>query len=98
MELPFIFSISQRDFLQASSLFFRMFPLLSGIYFPVYTYFQMPSVTCFSLDHSKFWFSGNGLNECEFKSRHQRGKITFRESEKLPVKPISHLPILYSFR
>ena len=52
----------------------------------------------FSLDHSEFWFSGKGLNECELKSRYQRRKITFRESEKLPVKPISPLPILYSFR
>ena len=39
------------------------FSLLSGIYF------QMSSVTCSSLDHSKFWFFGNGLNGCELKSR-----------------------------
>ena len=77
----------------------RIFSLLSGIYFPIYTYFQTPSfATCFSLDQSKFWLSGNGLNVCELKSRHRRGDITFRESEKLPVKPISPLPILHSFR
>ena len=57
----------------------------SGIYFPFYTYFQMSSVTCFSLDHSKFWFSGDGLNGCELKSRPQTGKKIFRETEKLLV-------------
>ena len=82
------------------SFFFRMFSLLSGIYVPIYTYFQTPFATCFNLDQSNFWLSGNGLNVCELKSRHQRGKITFRESEKLPIKPISPFPIhvLYSFR
>ena len=45
----------------------------------------MSSVTCFSLDHSKFWFSGNGLNGYELKSRHQTGKKISGEMEKLLV-------------
>ena len=71
-----IFRELENCLLQASSPFLRMFSLLSGIYFPIYTYmyFQMSSVTCFLLDHSKFWFSGNGLNGCELKSRHQTEK------------------------
>ena len=71
--------------LQASSPFLRIFSLISGIYYPIYTYFLMSSLTYFSLDHSKFWFSGNGLNGCELKSRHQTGKKIFREMEKLLV-------------
>ena len=60
-----IFRELENCMLQASFPFLRMFSLLSGIHFPIYTYFQMSSVTCFSLDNSKFWFSGNGLNGCE---------------------------------
>ena len=80
-----IFRELENCLLQASSPFLRMFSLLSGIYFPIYTHFRMSSMTSFSLDHSKFWFSGNGLNGCELKSRHQTGKKIFRETEKLLV-------------
>ena len=40
----------------------------------IITYFQMSSVTFFTLDHSKFCFSGNGLDGCELKSRNQTEK------------------------
>ena len=80
-----IFRELENCFLQASSPFLRMFSFLSGIYFPIYTYFQMSSVNCFSLDRSVFWFSGNGLDGCELKTRYQTGKKIFREMEKLLV-------------
>ena len=44
----------------------------------------MSFATCFNFDQSNFWFSDNRLNVCELKSRNQRGKITFGESENPP--------------
>ena len=43
-------------------LFFTMFSTLHGIYFSIYTHFEMLSATSFKLDQSKILSSGNGLS------------------------------------
>ena len=82
MNIPLLF------FCIFESIVFRnmLFMCINGkLMILIYYIMNIPLLYLYNSNHSKFGFSGNGLNGCELKSRHHTGKKIFGEMEKLLV-------------